>query len=62
MAAAVLRRHLMIWKIFAPRFIFEGVGLGVSLASVLAGYAAFARIQNYVSCYYSSVNKTGKEE
>ncbi|XP_028411816.1 GPI ethanolamine phosphate transferase 3-like [Dendronephthya gigantea] len=24
-AAAVHRRHLMVWKIFAPRFIFEGV-------------------------------------
>ena len=25
-AAAVHRRHLMVWKIFAPRFIFEAVG------------------------------------
>jgi hypothetical protein len=21
-----LRRHLMVWKIFAPRFIFEALG------------------------------------
>ncbi|EYC03086.1 hypothetical protein Y032_0096g2928 [Ancylostoma ceylanicum] len=25
LAATVLRRHLMVWKIFAPRFIYEGV-------------------------------------
>jgi len=57
LAAAVLRRHLMIWKIFAPRFIFEGVGMGVSLVAVVVGYSTFARIHNYVSKFYSTVNK-----
>ncbi|RNA38083.1 phosphatidylinositol class O [Brachionus plicatilis] len=27
----VLRRHLMVWKIFAPRFVFDGIGLFTSL-------------------------------
>jgi len=62
LAAALLRRHLMIWKIFAPRFIFEGVGFAVSLASVLVGYIVFARVQDFVCSYYVSVNLKGKED
>lgn len=41
-SAALHRRHLMVWKIFAPRFVFEGVSfllttivLAVSFLSVL---------------------------
>ncbi|CAG0917046.1 unnamed protein product [Notodromas monacha] len=36
-AAAVLRRHLMVWKIFAPRFLFELVGFCVSGVFLLVG-------------------------
>ena len=62
LAAALLRRHLMVWKIFAPRFIFEGVGFIVSLASVQIGYILFARIQNFLCSYYNGVNVQGKED
>ncbi|XP_069170942.1 GPI ethanolamine phosphate transferase 3-like isoform X1 [Procambarus clarkii] len=37
LAAFILRRHLMVWKIFAPHFIFEGVGFIVTIISVLTG-------------------------
>jgi len=53
LAAAVLRRHLMVWKIFAPRFIFEGVGFFVTLASLLLAYLIFVRILNVVSSHYA---------
>ncbi|CAJ0964072.1 unnamed protein product, partial [Mesorhabditis belari] len=33
-ACAILRRHLMVWKIFAPRFIFESIGFLVLLGVV----------------------------
>ncbi|KAK7206749.1 hypothetical protein BZA70DRAFT_274996 [Myxozyma melibiosi] len=37
---AVLRRHLMVWKIFAPRFMLAGGALiAVDVAVVLATYA-----------------------
>ncbi|KAK8726328.1 hypothetical protein OTU49_010212 [Cherax quadricarinatus] len=36
LAAFILRRHLMVWKIFAPHFIFEAVGFIVTSISVLA--------------------------
>jgi hypothetical protein len=35
----------MVWKIFAPRFIFEGIGFIVSAIAVLLGYAVYVRIQ-----------------
>merc|ERR1719369_1008253 len=53
LAAAVLRRHLMVWKIFAPNFIFEAVGFCVSLCSVLLGYLMFSRVLSVISRWYS---------
>merc|ERR550525_625450 len=52
LAAAVLRRHLMVWKIFAPRFIFEGIGFGVSAASTLAGYLCLCRFIDSIAAFY----------
>ncbi|PFH53640.1 hypothetical protein AMATHDRAFT_1276 [Amanita thiersii Skay4041] len=37
MSAAILRRHLMVWKVFAPRFMTAAVQLLVVDASVLVG-------------------------
>ena len=45
LAALFLRRHLMLWKIFAPHFIFEAVGFIVTLLSVLAGLGFTLRVQ-----------------
>ncbi|MCL4122734.1 UNVERIFIED_CONTAM: hypothetical protein GTU68_026925 [Idotea baltica] len=36
-SAFFLRRHLMVWKIFAPHFIFEAFGLMFSCIGVVAG-------------------------
>ncbi|KAK6630161.1 hypothetical protein RUM44_005717 [Polyplax serrata] len=44
LAAAVHCRHLMVWMIFTPRFIFEGVSFMVSLVSVLLGNLLFIRV------------------
>ena len=55
MAATVHMKHLMVWKIFAPRFIFEGIGCVVSFVSVMIGYMIFVRIQNSVSQFYKSL-------
>ncbi|XP_067629942.1 GPI ethanolamine phosphate transferase 3 [Eurosta solidaginis] len=37
-------RHLMVWKIFAPRFIYEGIGTFVSLAALIVGYSIIVRV------------------
>lgn len=36
------RRHLMIWKIFAPRFMLAALSLGVTDIAVFLGVAVFA--------------------
>lgn len=51
LAAALHRRHLMVWKIFAPRFIFEAVGFGVSLFAMCLSYLVFIRVQKSLSRY-----------
>lgn len=57
LASAVLRRHLMVWKIFAPRFIFEGVGFLVSVTAVTLGYCVMVRIHNELVSYYRKLEK-----
>ncbi|XP_076018185.1 GPI ethanolamine phosphate transferase 3, catalytic subunit [Genypterus blacodes] len=42
-AAAILRRHLMVWKVFAPKLMFEASGFLVSSASLLVGVALVLR-------------------
>ncbi|XP_078530797.1 GPI ethanolamine phosphate transferase 3, catalytic subunit isoform X1 [Lissotriton helveticus] len=49
-AAMILRRHLMVWKVFAPKFLFEAVGFVVSSVSLLIGIA----LVMYVDCSVSS--------
>lgn len=38
-SAAIQRRHLMVWALFAPKFLFDACILLVCDASVLAGVA-----------------------
>lgn len=51
LAALVLRRHLMLWKIFAPHFIFEALGFLVTLLSVLAGLGFTLRVLGALSSW-----------
>jgi len=53
LSAAVLRRHLMVWKIFAPRFIFEALAMAVSLTGLLIGYVIFLRVLSVVTNSYA---------
>jgi phosphatidylinositol glycan class O len=41
-AAAVLRRHLHVWALFAPKFVFEAAGLLLTDALALAAVAVAA--------------------
>ena len=57
-AAAVLRRHLMVWKVFAPRFMAAGAGLlAVDLAAVLGVGLGAARSVAQVSRIFSAMEK-----
>ncbi|CAL7935632.1 unnamed protein product [Xylocopa violacea] len=57
LAATIHCRHLMVWKIFAPKLIFEGLGLLVTLSSVLASFYMVFRIDRQIEHLISRVIK-----
>ncbi|XP_049567596.1 GPI ethanolamine phosphate transferase 3 isoform X4 [Orcinus orca] len=52
LAASILRRHLMVWKVFAPKFIFEAVGFIVSSVGLCLGIALVMRVDGAVSSWF----------
>ncbi|XP_042770139.1 GPI ethanolamine phosphate transferase 3 isoform X2 [Panthera leo] len=52
LAASILRRHLMVWKVFAPKFIFEAVGFIVSSVGLFLGIALVMRVDGAVSSWF----------
>ncbi|XP_074096564.1 phosphatidylinositol glycan anchor biosynthesis class O [Cotesia typhae] len=57
LAATFLCRHLMVWKIFAPKLIFEGISFLVTLGSVIISYLMIYRIDNKIESLITGVNK-----
>lgn len=51
LAASILRRHLMVWKVFAPKFIFEAVGFIVSSVGLFLGLSLVIRVDGAVSSW-----------
>lgn len=43
-SAALHRRHLMVWKIFAPRFVFEGVSFLLVTVVLVTSFLAVLRL------------------
>ncbi|KAL3287812.1 hypothetical protein HHI36_002273 [Cryptolaemus montrouzieri] len=57
LAATVHCRHLMVWKIFAPKFIFESVAMLVTLISVTFGYLVLIRVNYQLEKFINKLNK-----
>ncbi|ELT98736.1 hypothetical protein CAPTEDRAFT_223087 [Capitella teleta] len=56
--AALHRRHLMVWKIFAPRFIYEGLTfLVMSMLCVLV-YCAVVRVDGALNKWTDRIRKS----
>ncbi|CAB1318461.1 unnamed protein product [Coregonus sp. 'balchen'] len=51
-AAAILRRHLMVWKVFAPKLMFEASGFLVSSVFVLVGVTLVIRVDVAVGRWF----------
>ncbi|KAK7896403.1 hypothetical protein WMY93_021728 [Mugilogobius chulae] len=51
-AAAILRRHLMVWKVFAPKLMFEASAFVVSCVSLLIGVTFVLRTDSAVSRWF----------
>ena len=54
-AAFILRRHLMVWKIFAPAFIYEGASLIFVTVVCMITYVMFLRITKVVQKFISNL-------
>ncbi|KAK2581460.1 hypothetical protein KPH14_005130 [Odynerus spinipes] len=57
LAATIHCRHLMVWKIFAPKLIFEGLGFLVTLCSVLASIYMVLRIDRQIERLINRIAK-----
>ncbi|KAK9408719.1 GPI ethanolamine phosphate transferase 3 [Crotalus adamanteus] len=55
LAAMILRRHLMVWKVFAPKFLFEAVGFVVSCVFLFLGLGLVMRVDCAVSKWFKQV-------
>lgn len=51
-AAAILRRHLMVWKVFAPKLMFEAASFIVTSVSLLLGVTFVLRIDMAVTRWF----------
>ncbi|GAB1606203.1 GPI ethanolamine phosphate transferase 3-like [Argonauta hians] len=54
-AAALHRRHLMVWKIFAPRFIFAAAMCAVVFVTSLLTFLLMARVQAALSRWFQKL-------
>ncbi|XP_049292866.1 GPI ethanolamine phosphate transferase 3 [Anopheles funestus] len=50
-------RHLMVWKIFAPRFIYEGIASYVMFVGVILGFLLLLRVHRAVGTLITAINK-----
>lgn len=56
-ACTILCRHLMVWKIFAPRFIYEGISSYISFIAIIFGFVLLMRIHSSVKSLVDKINK-----
>lgn len=60
LASTIHCRHLMVWKIFAPKLIFESIGIFVTLGSVLVGYLLLIQVHHNVDRLVGGLNKQSR--
>jgi hypothetical protein len=56
-SAAFHRRHLMVWKIFAPRYMFEAVSFLLTIPMLLAGLLFFKRVDTAINIWFEKLQK-----
>lgn len=49
LACTIHCRHLMVWKVFAPRFIYEAIATFVIYGAILIGFLIVVRIHSAVN-------------
>lgn len=59
-AAAILRRHLMVWKIFAPKFLFEALGFIVMNIYLVITFCFVMRVDVGVNTWFKGLQKQSR--
>jgi len=54
-SAALHRRHLMVWKIFAPRFVFEGVSFLLTTVVLVISFLAVLRVDQALRSWFKKL-------
>lgn len=54
-SATLHRRHLMVWKIFAPRFVFEGVSFMVTTVVLATSFLAVLRVDQALRNWFKTL-------
>lgn len=62
LACTVHCRHLMVWKIFAPRFIYEGIATFIYIPVLLTGFMVLSRIHRAVVRLIDNLTRPVAEE
>ena len=62
LACTIHCRHLMVWKIFAPRFIYEGIATFIYLPLLMVGYLGLARVHGAVVRLIAGLTRTMEED
>jgi len=57
LAALIHRRHLMMWKIFAPRFLYQVLSYFVTCVTLVPTYFFMHRIQSCLGKWIDDANK-----
>lgn len=56
LACTIHCRHLMVWKIFAPRFIYEGLQSYVIFGSICCAFALLVRCHWAINTLVTSIS------
>lgn len=48
LACTIHCRHLMVWKVFGPKFIYEGITSYVTFAAILLGYLMIVKVHTSI--------------
>ncbi|XP_064621054.1 GPI ethanolamine phosphate transferase 3-like [Lineus longissimus] len=59
-SAALLRRHLMVWKIFAPKFIFEGASFMVVNVTCVLVFLFVMRVDSVLTSWVEALCRKQK--
>lgn len=58
LACTIHCRHLMVWKIFAPKFIYEGITTYLGFAAMIVGFLICARVHIAAVNYIKKIAKS----